>query len=551
LPHRAHIPLNLEKWLLPLRERRTNLDHKRKHERSLVLVTVDCLRADHCGFYGYSRPTTPFLDSLASESYVVPTAIVGGAPTYYSLPTILASRMPMALGRDVVGLAPGETTLATTLRDSGYATAAFSASNPYISPRFGYDQGFDLFRDFLDCNGQSSEDECTPSSPPQPNSGHASQKWLTLSGDGVNSDAVAVASKLTRRKVNEGIRRVASTLGLSQLYNHLYFEYCMKTAPNVTTMAALRRYPAADILVDKAESWLASLGSRPFFLWLHLMDPHAPYYPPNDAFRYLTGRESDPGRARYVNEYWNRLDQPVGTVRRKRNEILQLYDAGIRWVDIQTCRLIDVLRRLGFWDDCVFALTADHGEEFLEHAGRFHAPVRLSEEIVRVPLLIRVPGDPSTADRATVVPSSPMSHLHLAPTLLDAMGMPSPSAFQGRTLWKYLQNGIGWDEPALIECVYGCTNPFRPESRNKPTLLGVRGARFKLVMRLEPDAKEQVYDLEADPAELHPNGAWQAIGPRKQLLLAASEFVHRTTGRPDMKLRLRARLRDLREEMSH
>jgi hypothetical protein len=129
--------------------------------------------------------------------------------------------------------------------------------------------------------------------------------------------------------------------------------------------------------------------------------------------------------------------------------------------------------------------------------------------------------------------------------------MPSPSAFQGRTLWKYLQNGIGWDEPALIECVYGCTNPFRPESRNKPTLLGVRGARFKLVMRLEPDAKEQVYDLEADPAELHPNGAWQAIGPRKQLLLAASEFVHRTTGRPDMKLRLRARLRDLREEMSH
>src|SRR5208283_4178778 len=121
-----------------------------KRERSLVLITVDCLRADHCGFYGYARPTTPFLDSLASESVVVPTAVVAGAPTYYSLPAIMASRMPLALGRDVVGLSPDEETLATTLRHAGYATAAFSAANPYVSARFGYEQGFEVFRDFLD-----------------------------------------------------------------------------------------------------------------------------------------------------------------------------------------------------------------------------------------------------------------------------------------------------------------------------------------------------------------------------------------------------------------
>ena len=126
-------------------------------KRSLVLITVDCLRADHCGLYGYARPTTPFLDSLAPESFVVPAAIVAGAPTYYSFPAILASRMPLALGRDVVGLAPGESTLATVLRESGYATAAFSAGNPYISPRFGYDHGFEVFRDFLDFETQSIE----------------------------------------------------------------------------------------------------------------------------------------------------------------------------------------------------------------------------------------------------------------------------------------------------------------------------------------------------------------------------------------------------------
>ncbi len=117
--------------------------------KSILLVTVDCLRADHVGFMGYPRPTTPFLDSLAAESFVVPNAIVAGAPTYYSLPAILASRYPLALGRDVLGIAPDEPTLASVLKDAGYATAAFAAGNPYISSRFGYEQGFETFRDYL------------------------------------------------------------------------------------------------------------------------------------------------------------------------------------------------------------------------------------------------------------------------------------------------------------------------------------------------------------------------------------------------------------------
>src|ERR1700758_4494931 len=100
---------------------------------SLVLITVDCLRADHVGFLGYDRATTPFLDSLAKESFVFPEAIAAGVPTYYSFPAILASRYPLALGRDVIGLAPGEASLACTLQDAGYATAAFLAANPYLS----------------------------------------------------------------------------------------------------------------------------------------------------------------------------------------------------------------------------------------------------------------------------------------------------------------------------------------------------------------------------------------------------------------------------------
>src|SRR5579863_9589492 len=96
--------------------------------KSIVLVTVDCLRADHVGFMGYRRPTTPFLDSLAGESIVVLNAIVAGAPTYYSLPAILASRYPLALGRDRLGLGPDEPTLASCLKQSRYATGAFCAA---------------------------------------------------------------------------------------------------------------------------------------------------------------------------------------------------------------------------------------------------------------------------------------------------------------------------------------------------------------------------------------------------------------------------------------
>jgi arylsulfatase A-like enzyme len=485
-------------------------------KRSLVLVTVDCLRADHCGLYGYSRPTTPFLDALASESFVVPATIVAGAPTYYSFPAILASRMPLALGRDVVGLAPGEGTLATVLRESGYATGAFSAGNPYISPRFGYDQGFEAFHDFLNFEAQPTQETLSPGSPPDDS---------------------------TRGQLNRSIKGLAEALGLSRVYNELYFQYCLKIAPAAESVDALRKFPSADILVKRAQTWLASIGQRPFFLWLHLMDPHSPYYPSNEAYRELAGRDIEPDRARYLNEYWNRSDLTPPRLSGKRDEVLQLYDAGIRWVDRQIARLVDSLRQSHLWDDCVFALTADHGEEFLEHGGRYHAPVRLSEEVVRVPLLIRVPGE-----RGMKVPASPISHLHLAPTLLEIMGVQAPSAFQGRSLWRNLQRGIAWDYPAIIECVYGCTNPFRAESRSASRLLAVRDDRFKLVLRIEAGATEEVYDLEADPGEVHPRVEELGFETRRRLLQAAREHIEKTVSHRDPVMRLRARLRDLRSE---
>ena len=484
-------------------------------QKSILLVTVDCLRADHTGFMGYQRATTPFLDSLASESFVVPAAIVAGAPTYYSFPAILASRYPLALGRDVVGLGPDEPTLASVLKQAGYVTAAFSAANPYISSRFGYEQGFDVFRDFL-------EGECAPV---------ADEKVYVATVD-------RWASRLNRK-----LGRVRTALGpLGMVYDELYFEYCQRVTPVPESLEALRRFPAANVIVDHACAWLSSVGDAPFFLWLHLMDPHSPYYP-KEAARSLMGEGPiTPYRARYLNSYWNRSDLGERRLARHRNEVVGLYDAGIRWVDVQMARLVETLRGSSRWDDCIFALTADHGEEFLEHGGRYHPPSRLREELIHVPLLLRVPGSEKNE-----VANAAFSILHLGPTLLEAAELPACPAFQGRGHFEQLRKGESFDGAAISECVTGCTNPFHSENRMGPRVLSIRESRFKLVLHFDPPA-EDLYDLEADPGEQGALAPAAHKPVRRRLLEIAREHLRRSSEQRDWGTRVRARLRELQLE---
>src|SRR5262252_5211517 len=181
--------------------------------KSVVLVTVDCLRSDHVGFMGYHRPTTPFMDSLADESFVVPTAIVAGAPTYYSFPAILASRYPLALGRDVLGLAPDEPSLGSVLKREGYATAAFSAGNPYISANFGYAHGFDTFEDFLTNEYGALQEEKVPAP--------SGDRWFS--------------------RLNRSLQNARFAMGpLRPVYDEFYFHYCQRVTPAPNSLDALR-----------------------------------------------------------------------------------------------------------------------------------------------------------------------------------------------------------------------------------------------------------------------------------------------------------------------
>jgi arylsulfatase A-like enzyme len=272
------------------------------------------------------------------------------------------------------------------------------------------------------------------------------------------------------------------------------------------------------------------------------MDPHSPYYPTEKGLRMVGENEFSPSRARYLNEYWNRSDIGPQRLRRHRGEVIDLYDAGIRWVDTQLARLIETLRRRNVWDNSVFAFTADHGEQFLEHGRRYHAPA-LVEELIHIPLIIRVPGE-----KKIPVSSNPLSLLHLAPTLLEAAGLPVPLEFQGQSQWKHLRQGTSWNAPAISECIAGCTNPFRPVQRLGARLLAVREARYKLLLNFDTKT-DFLFDLEADPKEQKalPNSV--AMPARQRLLECALEYLRRSASRSLTPAYLRTRLREIRPNL--
>ena len=469
---------------------------------SLTLITVDCLRADHVGFLGYHRPTTPFLDSLAPTSLVFKEAIVTGSPTYYSFPGIMASRYPLALGRETIGLSPNETTLATCLKQAGYHTAAFIAGNPYLTRNFGYDAGFDDFENSLECN-------------------FGSESFLPAP-----SNSVTVLNQRIARACHKFAR-------LGHAYDEAYFRYTSwKALKKRKSIDALRPYPAAEQIVDRACQWLEQ-AREPFFLWLHFMDAHAPYYPAQEALSQI-GLSIDTRRLRYLNSWWNRDDLKASSLSAHLGDVINLYDAGICWVDSQVERLVLRLQALRIWNHSVLALTADHGEEFLDHGGRYHKTSSLAQELIHVPLLIRAPEISGHYEKA------PFSLLNLAPTLLDCLEIDAPHHFLGHS---YCDRESNPDSIAISECIAGCNNPLVKSDRVGPRLLSLRQDRYEVVLDFR-NSTEHLFDLERDPRELHPLPREHSRPIRCRLLEAARKHLA-DTAESNGELKIAARLREL------
>ena len=168
------------------------------------------------------------------------------------------------------------------------------------------------------------------------------------------------------------------------------------------------------------------------FVYVHTIDPHAPYAP---APGFRAPFAAAPGSLERASITW--LEDLAARGRRGEaipaslvEEITALYDAEIAFNDLQFGLFVEELKRRALYDDSLILFTSDHGEELLEHGGVSHGQT-LYAEVLDIPMIVKWP-------RGTVAPSgatgSPAQLLDVLPTILECLGLPRPPGVEGRSL---------------------------------------------------------------------------------------------------------------------
>jgi arylsulfatase A-like enzyme len=268
-----------------------------------------------------------------------------------------------------------------------------------------------------------------------------------------------------------------------------------------------RGHPRADQSLGLAWEWIesASRGRRPWFLWVHVMDPHWPYEPPESWASRFGPPDPRPQRLyedlrakrRRIGQVIFRNEMPPDEVA----AFVNLYDAEIRFTDEELGRLLGRLERAGLSEKTAVCVTADHGESLGEHDYFFEHGDLGTEPEIRVPLAIALPGAIPAAVR---VPWTTRS-IDIAPTLLDLAGLPAEGTFRGSSLAPYWNGGTVEDRPC-----FGETDRSLHEENDRREVEGVAGKRrwvrlgpYKLVHvpRRDGPPERHLFDVRADFAE--------------------------------------------------
>jgi arylsulfatase A-like enzyme len=410
--------------------------------QNVLLITVDALRADHLQCYGYARATSPNIDRLAAQGALFTQAYAQGNCTELSMASIFTSLYPSLHGVQrragaASRLPDAIETLPEQMREAGLTTYGLLA-NPYLKREWGLTQGFDQVEEF-----------------------HYGYRGLL---------PVKILSEL-------------GLLKLPELIAHLDM-------------------PRARVVIDEAIRICTASRGRPFFLHLHLMDAHHPYVPPAEyQDDFPTPGASATGPAQLWRRGW-----PIFEMLPSQQSLLQesdlkriidLYDGSIRYVDDEIGRLLGTLDRLGLAANTLVVLTADHGDEFLEHGDIFHKSKYLYDELIHVPLVVRVPGESAGRRFDTLV-----RHIDIFPTLVDYLGLPRYAGAEGRSLRPLLTGAGEWTELPVFSQSYEC--------------VAVRTATHKLMYDLRQE-ESLCFDLGADPGEhqnvYDTNAACAALDP--------------------------------------
>jgi choline-sulfatase len=243
-------------------------------------------------------------------------------------------------------------------------------------------------------------------------------------------------------------------------------------------------FVAADVL-----DWLDKRPKeKPFFLYIHTIDPHVPYIPPDEIVKTYDANPYD-GPVNFLRDRTLLENIKIGKQRvndRDKQRLETLYDSEITFHDIHMASIFAGLEKRGLKDSTMVVLTADHGEELFDHGSVGHGH-SVWEELLHVPLVVRIPGvtfDGAAAESTRRV-SAPAGHADIVPTVLETVGLPVPKGLPGRSLLTTLACA----ETAPRHVVSGFMDGWRT---------AVSGS-LKLVHRSV--SKYAVYDLAKDPRE--------------------------------------------------
>lgn len=373
---------------------------------NVVLISVDTLRADHLGIYGYSRPVSPNIDRLAADGRVFESAYAVYPRTGPSVASLLTGAFPLRVHDWRIPSATG--TLAEVLAAHGYTTTA-AVDNANLSKRNGYSQGFDTFRETWQENDQE--------------------------------------------------------IGRTRLISD-------------TAIAEFRRLQGAD---------------KPFFMWLHYVNPHGPYTPPPEHAKPFFG---DPhfDASVLVPKTGVKLG-PDGYVAGERRLATYLanYDGEVSFADSEIGRVLTAFGEHPAFSDTLVVITADHGESFGEWGFYFQHGPGLNQANLRVPLIFYQRGAIAKA-RITV----PVLLIDVMPTILDWVNIKLPDAatspLGGESLVRLTESTPESPHPYL----------FFASSE----YWGVRSRDLQLNIRAKdraqlPLAPRQLFDLRRDPDQQH------------------------------------------------
>jgi arylsulfatase A-like enzyme len=246
--------------------------------------------------------------------------------------------------------------------------------------------------------------------------------------------------------------------------------------------------------IDEALALIRRARGRPQFLFLHLLGPHWPYLPPKDFIGRFGARPRDISGVLDLVLYRR---QPGGS--EEIQELKDLYDSEVAFVDRELGRFFDELEALGLFETSLIILTSDHGEAFYEHGYWQHSDT-LYEEMIRVPLIVKWPGKSQSRNVRL-----PVSLIDIFPTLAAEAGLSSP-ANGARDLRLRIESAPPADDHRwVVSEVSWDPDPVR----GLVSLFALRSGDLKYIATVEsqPDLsgakilKERLFDLSRDPSE--------------------------------------------------